>query len=113
MFKTALLEIKVEELPSSLVEEALTQLKEKGEELFASSNLDYEKITVSGSCRRLILQAEKVSLKQKERIEKEIGPPERIIVNERGELTKEGKAYLKAKEIKRENLGVEKLKKGN
>ncbi len=113
MFKTALLEIKVEELPSSLVEEALTQLREKGEELFTSSNLDYEKITVSGSCRRLILQAEKVSLKQKERIEKETGPPERIIVNERGELTKEGKAYLKAKGIKRENLGVEKLKKGN
>jgi len=113
MFKTALLEIKVEELPSSLVEEALTQLKEKGEELFASSNLDYEKITVFGSCRRLILQAERVSLKQKERIEKEMGPPERIIVNERGELTKEGKAYLKAKGIKREELGVEKLKKGN
>ena len=113
MFKTALLEIKVEEFPSSLVEEALTQLKEKGEELFASSNLDYEKITVSGSCRRLILQAEKVSLKQKERIEKEMGPPERIIVNERGELTKEGKAYLKAKGIKREELGVEKLRKGN
>ncbi|GAH47702.1 unnamed protein product, partial [marine sediment metagenome] len=39
MFKTALLEIKVEELPSSLVEEALTQLEEKGKELFASSNL--------------------------------------------------------------------------
>lgn len=113
MSKTALLEIKVEELPSSLVEEALTQLKEKGKELFASSNLDYEKITVSGSCRRLILQAEKVSLKQKERIEKEMGPPERIIVNERGELTKEGRAYLKAKGIKREELGVEKLKKGN
>lgn len=113
MSKTALLEIKVEEIPSSLVEEALTQLKEKGEKLFASSNLDYEKITVSGSCRRLILQAERVSLKQKERIEKEMGPPERIIVNERGELTKEGKAYLKAKGIKREELGVEKLKKGN
>ena len=113
MFKTALLEIKVEELPSSLVEEALTQLKEKGEELFTSSNLDYEKITVFGSCRRLILQAEKLSLKQKERVEKEMGPPERIIVNERGELTKEGKAYLKAKGIKREDLGVEKLKKGN
>lgn len=113
MSKTALLEIGVEEFPSSLVEEALTQLKEKGEELFASSNLDYEKITVSGSCRRLILQTEKVSLKQKERIEKEMGPPERIIVNERGELTKEGKAYLKAKGIKREDLGVEKLKKGN
>lgn len=113
MFKTVLLEIKVEELPSSLVEEALTQLKEKGKELFASSNLDYEKITVSGSCRRLILQAAKVSLKQKERIEKEMGPPERIIVNERGELTKQGKAYLKAKGIEREELGVEKLKKGN
>ncbi len=113
MFKTALLEIKVEELPSSLVEEALTQLKEKGGRLFASSYLDYGKITVSGSCRRLILQAEKVSLKQKERIEKEMGPPERIIVNERGELTKEGRAYLKAKGIKREDLRVEKLKKGN
>ena len=113
MFKTALLEIKVEELPYSLVQEALAQLKEKGEKLFTSSNLNYDKITVFGGCRRLVLQAEKVSLKQKERIEKEMGPPERIIINESGELTKEGRAYLKAKGIERKELRVEKLKKGN
>ena len=113
MSKTALLEIRVEEFPSPLVEEALTQLKEKGEGLFASSNLNYERITVFGGCRRLVLQAEKVSLMRKERVEKEMGPPERIIVDERGELTKEGRAYLKAKGIKRKDLGVENLKKGN
>ena len=46
MSKTALLEIKVEELPSSLVEEALTQLEKKGKELFNSSYFEYQKINV-------------------------------------------------------------------
>jgi len=113
MSKTALLEIGVEELPPTLVQEALKQLERKGKELFVSRYLDYKKIITSGSSRRLIFLAEKVTLKQKERVEKEMGPPERIVLNERGELTREGEAYLKAKGAKKEDLGVEKLKKGN
>lgn len=112
MFKTALLEIGVEELPSAFVQEALIQIKEKGRELFASASLEYEKIVVFGSSRRLIFRAEKVAHKQKDRLEKEMGPPERILLNDRGELTGEGEAYLKAKGLKREDLAVEKLKKG-
>jgi len=112
MSKTALLEIGVEELPPVLVQEALKQLEKRGKELFASRYLDYKKIITSGSSRRLIFLAEEVALEQKERIEKEMGPPERVVLNERGELTREGEAYLKAKGAKREDIGVEKLKKG-
>ncbi len=61
MFKTALLEIGVEELPPAFVREALIQLKEKGEELFASASLEYEKIVVFGSSRRLVFQSRKGS----------------------------------------------------
>lgn len=109
---TALLEIGVEELPPSAVHEALTQLEEKGKKLFASRFLDYEKITSLGSSQRLVLLVKGLALKQRERIEKEIGPPTRIVLDETGNLTPKGKAYLKAKGIKKRDLGVEDLKKG-
>ncbi len=110
---TTLLEIGVEELPPSAVQEALTQLKEKGKELLTSAYLDYEKITSLGSSQRLIFLVEGLASKQRGRIEKEMGPPKRIVLDEAGKLTPKGKAYLKAKRIKKRDLGVENLEKGS
>mgnify|MGYP000135467148 CR=1 FL=1 len=112
MSKTALLEIGVEELPSTSVQDALIQLKEKAEELFNSFRLDYERIATFGSSRRLILQVENLSSQQREKIEKEIGPPKVVVFNEKGELTPKGKDYLKAKGIELKDLGIERLEKG-
>jgi len=112
MPKTALLEIGVEELPSASVQEVLTQLKEKGEELFNLFRLDYKRITTSGSSRRLILWVEDLSHQQREKIEKEMGPPKSVVFDEKGELTIKGKNYLKAKRIELKDIGIEKLEKG-
>ncbi|MEA3485241.1 MAG: glycine--tRNA ligase subunit beta, partial [Candidatus Aerophobetes bacterium] len=79
MSKTALLEIGVEELPSASVQDALTQLKEKGEELFNSFRLDYKRIISFGSSHRLILQVEGLSSRQRGKIEKEMGPPTMMV----------------------------------
>jgi len=112
MSETALLEIGVEEFPPSCVEETLAQLKEKAEELFVEFRLDYQKIATYGSSRRLILWVEGLSSRQREKIEKEMGPPKAMVLNEKGELTRSGERYLKAKGARIEDLGVERTKKG-
>ena len=113
MAETALLEIGVEDLPPSFVCEALQQLKEKGEELFASAYLDYERIDTFGSSQRLVFQVVGLSSCQRERFDKEMGPPQIMVFDEAGRLTSQGKAYLKAKGVKKEDLGIEKLEKGS
>jgi len=112
MSKTALLEIGVEEFPPSWIEETLSQLKEKTVELFAEFRLDYERIATYGSSRRFVLWVEGLASRQREKTEKEIGPPMAMVLNEKGELTLNGKKYLKAKGAKIENLEIEKTNKG-
>jgi glycyl-tRNA synthetase beta chain len=111
--KTALLEIVVEDLPPSFVGEALSQLKEKGKELFASAYLDYERVDTFGSSQRLVFQVVGLSPHQRPRFDKEMGPPQIVVFDETGRLTPKGRAYLKAKGVKKEELGIEKLEKGN
>ncbi|GAH12664.1 unnamed protein product, partial [marine sediment metagenome] len=113
MAETALLEIRVEDLPPSFVCEALQQLKEKGEELFASAYLNYERIDTFGSSQRLVCQVVGLSPHQRPRFDKEMGPPQIMVFDEAGRLTPKGKAYLKAKGVKKEDLGIEKLEKGS
>jgi glycyl-tRNA synthetase beta chain len=111
--KTALLEIGVEDLPPSFVGEALQQLKEKGEELFASVYLDYERIDTFGSSQRLVFKVAGLSSHQRPLFDKEMGPPQIMVFDEAGRLTPKGKAYLKAKGVKKEDLGIEKREKGS
>jgi len=108
-----LLEIGVEELPPLAVGETLTQLKAQGQKLFDASYIDYERISTFGSSRRLVFWAEGVVRNQRERIEKEMGPPRSVVLTQSGQLTPQGKAYLKAKGDRKENLGIEKLTKGD
>lgn len=112
MSKTALLEIGVEEFPPSWIEETLSQLKEKTAELFAEFRLDYERIATYGSSRRFVVWVEGLASRQREKTEKEIGPPMAMVLNEKGELTLNGKKYLKAKGAKIENLEIERTNKG-
>lgn len=113
MSEILLLEIGVEELPPLAVGETLTQLKVQGKKLFAASYIDYERISSFGSSRRLVLWAEGVARNQRERTLKEMGPPRSLVFTQSGQLTPEGKAYLKAKGAKKEDLGIEKLTKGD
>jgi glycyl-tRNA synthetase beta chain len=112
MSEILLLEIRVEELPPLAVGETLSQLKFEGEKLLTASHIDYESIDIFGSSRRLVLWAEGVARNQRKRIEKEMGPPRSVVLTQSGQLTPEGKAYLKAKGAKKGNLGIEKLTKG-
>lgn len=111
-FNQALLEIGVEELPPHAVERALDEIKEKGEEILTTLRIDYEKIITWGSSRRLILLIEGLASQQKDRIEKIMGPPRKMVLDEKGKITEAGKKFLKAKGIKKEEIGIERTEKG-
>ncbi len=42
-----------------------------------------------------------------------MGPPRSVVLTQSGQLTPEGRAYLRAKGAKKEDLGIEKLAKGD
>jgi len=108
-----LLEIGVEALPPLAVGKTLTQLKAQGQKLFDASHINYERVSSFGSSRRLVFWVEGVADNQRDRTEKEMGPPRSVVLTQSGQLTPEGRAYLRAKGAKKEDLGIEKLAKGD
>jgi len=108
-----LLEIGVEELPPLAVGKTLTQLKAQGQKLFDTSHINYERVSSFGSSRRLVFWVEGVADNQRDRTEKEMGPPRSVVLTQSGQLTPEGRAYLRAKGAKKEDLGIEELTKGD
>lgn len=113
MSKILLLEIGVEELPPLAVGKTLTQLKVQGQKLFDTSHINYERVSSFGSSRRLVFWLEGVADNQRDRTEKEMGPPRSVALTQNGQLTPEGRAYLRAKGAKKEDLGIEELTKGD
>ncbi|TES85781.1 glycine--tRNA ligase subunit beta, partial [Candidatus Aerophobetes bacterium] len=113
MSKILLLEIGVEELPPLAVGKTLTQLKAQGQKLFDTSHINYERVSSFGSSRRLVFWVEGVADNQRDRTEKEMGPPRSVVLTQSGQLTPEGRAYLRAKGAKKEDLGIEELTKGD
>jgi len=111
--KILLLEIGVEELPPLAVGKTLTQLKAQGQKLFDTSHINYERVSSFGSSRRLVFWVEGVADNQRDRTEKEMGPPRSVVLTQSGQLTPEGRAYLRAKGAKKEDLGIEELTKGD
>jgi len=111
--KILLLEIGVEELPPLAVGKTLTQLKAQGQKLFDASRISYERVSSFGSSRRLVFWVEGVAGNQRDRTEKEMGPPRSVALTQNGQLTPEGRAYLRAKRAKKEDLGIEELTKGD
>ncbi|MEA1964563.1 MAG: glycine--tRNA ligase subunit beta [Candidatus Aerophobetes bacterium] len=112
MHRRLLLEIGIEELPPLLVKGILAQLKENSERLFVSSRLDYERILTFGSSRRLVLWVEKLAERQKDKVDEEMGPPKKVVLEENNNLTPDGERYIKAKGVKEEDIGIKKLEKG-
>lgn len=112
MESEAILELGVEDLPPKMVKTTLEQLQKLGEISLKNYQINYKKLSSWGSSRRLILYIEGIRLRQKDTIEKKIGPPRNIVYDSKGRLTPTGKRYVEAKGVSEKNLGIETLKKG-
>lgn len=102
-FANLLLELGVEEIPARFLPDALLNLKNIAENLFADYRLSFASIRTYATPRRLALIAE--IDKQQKALEKEIwGPPVNIAYDEDGNPTKAAEAFAKTHGISTENL---------
>ncbi|MBC7189160.1 glycine--tRNA ligase subunit beta, partial [Candidatus Aerophobetes bacterium] len=112
MRQVAVLEIGVEDLPPQMVKDALLQLEEKSKLLLKEEKITFEKITSFGSSQRIGILIEGINPKQEDVLLKELGPPKNVVYDEKGNLTSAGKRYLMAKNLREEEIAVEKTEKG-
>ncbi|MCD6574743.1 glycine--tRNA ligase subunit beta [Candidatus Aerophobetes bacterium] len=112
MEDVAILELGIEDLPPRMVKSTLQQIQTLSKELLENQRIEFKKISLWGSSRRIILWIEGIKPRQKDMVEKEIGPPKNVVYDTKGKLTSAGKQYLKAKKAREEELGIEVTEKG-
>ena len=112
MESSAILELGVEELPSAIVRSSLDQLQITLTRLLSEQHVRFADVSTAGSSRRLIVHIGCIALRQEETIEKEMGPPRRVVYDESGILTAAGKRYLRAKGASEQDLAVESSNRG-
>ncbi|MCX7702717.1 MAG: glycine--tRNA ligase subunit beta [Planctomycetota bacterium] len=101
-----LVEVMVEEMPSSYIEPALRQMKGWAKELFSQNNLTYRDLGTEGTLRRLVLFVEGLPSKSPSRIEKVRGPALSIAFVE-GKPTKAALGFARKFGIEPEDLETE------
>ncbi|MGB9893139.1 MAG: glycine--tRNA ligase subunit beta, partial [Candidatus Saccharicenans sp.] len=117
-----LLEIMTEELPSSHVRSALSQLLEKFSQEFQAARIGINKIRALGTCRRLVLVAE-LEPGQPDEEELITGPPRQVAIQADGSYSPAAFGFARSqgltvdrleviKTAKGEYLGFRRLKKG-
>ena len=92
-----LIEIGVEELPSSFLAHALGAMKTAADELFAASRLAPESIRVMGTPRRMVLVVSGLPEQQPDRSETVTGPPWAAAFEDDGTPKKAATGFAKKK----------------
>lgn len=112
MTKNALLELSVEELPSSYIEPARAQMASIAEGLLQSNRLSYKAIVTQATPRRLALIIEDLAEKSEDRIEEALGPAIKVGRDAQGNFTMAAKGFAARHSIDVEKLTIKKTDKG-
>ncbi|MFA5575739.1 MAG: glycine--tRNA ligase subunit beta [Tissierellaceae bacterium] len=110
MSKKYLLEIGVEELPARFVGDALSQLKNNTINLLDSERIEYNKIKVYSTPRRLTLIAEGLSHKQEAMEEIARGPAKKIAFDEDEKPTKALLGFMRGQGLDLSDVYIEEYK---
>jgi glycyl-tRNA synthetase beta chain len=102
--KDALLEIGVEPLPARFVAPALAQLESHAKKLLAESRLSYKSVRAVGTLRRLAVIVEGLAPKSEPLSKTVLGPPAKLLKDEKGEFTLQSKGFAKAQGVAPEDL---------
>lgn len=99
MKKNFILEIGTEEIPARFCAGILNDLKEIAQKELTASNLKFEKLETSGTCRRLVLWIENLAASQPN-IEEEIkGPPKQVAFDTKGKPMPPAIGFAKTQNI--------------
>jgi len=104
-----LLEIGTEELPPGDLSYALSQLKDSFPALMADLRLNYAKIDVWGTPRRLVVLVHDLAERQADLSSVVKGPPSARAFGEDGQPTRAAEGFARSKGIDVEDLQVEKI----
>lgn len=110
--KDFLLEINVEELPTSYVRPALDKLKGLFIEKLKAERIAHGDISVFGTASVLISYIKDVSLKQEELSLEISGPPRKIAFDENNNLTPQGAGFAKNHRVDAKDLKIKETSKG-
>ena len=83
-----LLEIGVEELPARLASPLLGQMQTAGEKMLRENRLDFEKVSVFSSPRRITMYVQGLVAEQSDLVEEVKGPPRKVAFDQRGQSDK-------------------------
>src|SRR5690625_2504810 len=103
MNRDLLVELGVEELPSSFLREGLRSMREAVESLLKGARLGYESIETLGTPRRMALIIRGLAERQPDREERVVGPAAKIAFNDAGELSKAALGFIQKKEARPED----------
>lgn len=102
-----LLEVGCEELPYKFIPSAIQQLKTSFENFLNSNKVEFEKVDVYATPRRLAVIISGLEKESKDEIKVVKGPVKRVAYDEAGNLTKAGEGFCKKNGIAPEDLYIE------
>ncbi len=112
-YKDLLIEIGSEEIPAGYIRNAMKQLQQSFSEQLVVAKLDFSKLQLFSTPRRLALRICDLQTEQKDEIIELVGPPRKIAYDDEGNLTKAGKGFLRNANANAEDLYLKKNKKGD
>lgn len=101
-----LLEIGTEELPARLVGQVLVQLEEAAEKLLQEQRIDYNRLAVYSTPRRLVIYGWEMADVQTDLVEEVKGPPARAAFDDQGKPTKAASGFARSQGVAVEELMV-------
>jgi glycyl-tRNA synthetase len=104
--QSLLLELGSEELPPKDVTDGIAQIQVKLGELLAGANLDYAKLTVTGTTRRLVAHVTGLSPRQRDETVEKKGPPADRSFDSFGAPTKAALGFAKGQGVEVSDLEV-------
>ena len=104
--QSLLLELGSEELPPKDVTDGIAQIQVKLGELLAAVNLDYTKLSVTGTTRRLVAHVTGLSPRQRDETVEKKGPPADRSFDSFGEPTKAALGFAKGQGVEVSDLEV-------
>jgi len=99
-----LLEVGSEEIPAGFIGKSCDYYKNEFEKRLNELKIDFDQIQTGGTPRRLYVNIEGLSDKQKDTEELIMGPPARIAFDEEGKLTKAGEGFAKKQGLDLDSL---------
>lgn len=101
-----LLEIGLEELPSSYIDNAIEQLKTDFEKFLNENSLKFEKVRTYSTPRRLAIIVENLDDSQEDSVEIVKGPSAKIAYDEAGNPTKALQGFMKSQGLEESDIEI-------